>query len=43
MIVVEHDKRQPARPRPPAICKLVDRRFYGDTGVSFYRRATGLA
>jgi 16S rRNA (guanine966-N2)-methyltransferase len=42
VVVVEHDKRR----LPPASAgdlKLVDRRFYGDTGLSFYRRATGLA
>ena len=41
VVIVEHDKRnQP--PESAGDLKLVNRRFYGDTGVSFYRRATGL-
>jgi hypothetical protein len=41
VVIVEHDKRnQP--PEAAGDLKLVNRRFYGDTGVSFYRRATGL-
>jgi 16S rRNA (guanine966-N2)-methyltransferase len=42
VIVVEHDKRR-LPPDAAGDLKLVDRRFYGDTGVSFYRQATGLA
>jgi 16S rRNA G966 N2-methylase RsmD len=42
VIVVEHDKRR-LPPDAAGDLKLVDRRFYGDTGISFYRRATGLA
>jgi 16S rRNA (guanine966-N2)-methyltransferase len=42
VIVVEHDKRN-LPPEAAGDLKLVDRRFYGDTGVSFYRRATSLA
>jgi 16S rRNA (guanine966-N2)-methyltransferase len=42
VVVIEHDKR---RVPPPSAgdLHLVDRRVYGDTGVSFYRRATSLA
>jgi 16S rRNA (guanine966-N2)-methyltransferase len=42
VVVVEHDKRH----QPPwsvGDLHLSDRRFYGDTGLSFYRRATSLA
>jgi 16S rRNA (guanine966-N2)-methyltransferase len=42
VVVVEHDKRH-LPPDAAGDLKLVDRRFYGDTGVSFYRRSTGLA
>jgi 16S rRNA (guanine966-N2)-methyltransferase len=42
VIVVEHDKRR-LPPDAAGDLKLVDRRFYGDTGISFYRRTTGLA
>jgi 16S rRNA (guanine966-N2)-methyltransferase len=41
IVVVEHDKRH----EPPAsvgALYLTDRRYYGDTGVSFYRQ-TGLS
>jgi 16S rRNA (guanine966-N2)-methyltransferase len=41
VVVVEHDKRR-LPPEAAGDLKLVDRRFYGDTGISFYRRATGL-
>jgi 16S rRNA (guanine966-N2)-methyltransferase len=41
VIVVEHDKRR-MPPESAGELYLCDRRFYGDTGVSFYR-ATGLA
>jgi 16S rRNA (guanine966-N2)-methyltransferase len=41
VIVVEHDKRR-LPPDAAGDLKLVDRRFYGDTGISFYRRTTGL-
>lgn len=42
VVVVEHDKRhQP--PQMVGTFHLTDRRFYGDTGVSFYRSDTGLA
>jgi 16S rRNA (guanine(966)-N(2))-methyltransferase RsmD len=41
VIVVEHDKRN-VPPDQAGALYLVDRRFYGDTGVSFYR-ATSLA
>jgi 16S rRNA (guanine(966)-N(2))-methyltransferase RsmD len=42
VVVVEHDKRR-LPPDAAGDLKLVDRRFYGDTGLSFYRRSTGLA
>lgn len=42
VVIVEHDKRN-APPDHSGDLHLVDRRFYGDTGVSFFRRATGLA
>jgi 16S rRNA (guanine(966)-N(2))-methyltransferase RsmD len=42
VVVVEHNRRnQP--PDEVGALQLVDRRFYGDTGVSFYRRQQGLA
>ena len=42
VVVVEHDKRhQP--PDSAGELHLADRRFYGDTGLSFYRRASCLA
>ena len=42
VIIVEHDKRHVP---PDSVCdiRLTDRRYYGDTGVSFYRRETGLS
>jgi len=42
IIIVEHDKRNVP---PDSVCDihLTDRRFYGDTGVSFYRSETGLS
>jgi 16S rRNA (guanine(966)-N(2))-methyltransferase RsmD len=42
MIVVEHDKRR-LPPDSVGAVHLTDRRFYGDTGVSFYRRENGLS
>jgi 16S rRNA (guanine(966)-N(2))-methyltransferase RsmD len=42
VIIVEHDKRN-VPPDAAGDLHLVDRRYYGDTGVSFFRRATGLA
>jgi 16S rRNA (guanine(966)-N(2))-methyltransferase RsmD len=42
VIVVEHDKRN-VPPDALAGLHLTDRRFYGDTGVSLYRRDTGLS
>ena len=42
VIVVEHDKRH-VPPDQVGTLRRTDRRFYGDTGVSFYRRETGLA
>jgi 16S rRNA (guanine966-N2)-methyltransferase len=41
VIVIEHDKRR-LPPEAAGDLKLMDRRFYGDTGISFYRRTTGL-
>jgi 16S rRNA (guanine966-N2)-methyltransferase len=40
VIIVEHDKRN-VPPDSVASVRLTDRRFYGDTGVSFYRSETG--
>jgi 16S rRNA (guanine(966)-N(2))-methyltransferase RsmD len=42
VIIVEHDKRH-VPPESVGGLHLTDRRFYGDTGVSFYRRETGLS
>jgi 16S rRNA (guanine966-N2)-methyltransferase len=42
VIIVEHDKRH-VPPEAVGGLHLTDRRFYGDTGVSFYRRETGLS
>jgi 16S rRNA (guanine(966)-N(2))-methyltransferase RsmD len=42
VIIVEHDKRH-IPPDSVAGLHLTDRRFYGDTGVSFYRPETGLS
>lgn len=42
VVVVEHDKRN-VPPESVGDLRLSDRRFYGDTGVSFYRRASSLA
>jgi 16S rRNA (guanine(966)-N(2))-methyltransferase RsmD len=42
VIIVEHDKRH-IPPDAVASIHLTDRRFYGDTGVSFYRSDTGLS
>lgn len=42
VIIVEHDKRH-VPPETVGGLHLTDRRFYGDTGVSFYRRETGLS
>ena len=41
VVIVEHDKRNV----PPEDCGgliLTDRRYYGDTGLSFYRCEQGL-
>ncbi|HET8724351.1 MAG TPA: 16S rRNA (guanine(966)-N(2))-methyltransferase RsmD [Anaeromyxobacteraceae bacterium] len=37
MVVAEHDRRAPPPDRAGALA-LVDRRAYGDTGISIYRR-----
>jgi 16S rRNA (guanine966-N2)-methyltransferase len=37
VVIVEHDRRHQPPERVGAL-ELVDRRFYGDTGLSFYRR-----
>jgi 16S rRNA (guanine966-N2)-methyltransferase len=37
VVIVEHDRRNLPPERVGAI-EMVDRRFYGDTGLSFYRR-----
>jgi 16S rRNA (guanine966-N2)-methyltransferase len=42
IIVVEHDKRN-VPPDSIGSIHLTDRRYYGDTGVSFYRSETGLS
>jgi 16S rRNA (guanine966-N2)-methyltransferase len=42
VIIVEHDKRH-LPPETMSGLHLTDQRFYGDTGVSFYRRETGLS
>jgi 16S rRNA (guanine966-N2)-methyltransferase len=42
VIIVEHDKRH-VPPDAVASVRLTDRRFYGDTGLSFYRSETGLS
>ena len=42
VVIIEHDKRN-VPPDAAGELHLVDRRYYGDTGVSFFRRATGLA
>jgi 16S rRNA (guanine(966)-N(2))-methyltransferase RsmD len=42
LIIVEHDKRH-VPPDAVGDVRLTDRRFYGDTGVSFYRHETGLS
>jgi 16S rRNA (guanine966-N2)-methyltransferase len=42
VIIVEHDKRHVPSEAVGGL-HLTDRRFYGDTGVSFYRRETGLS
>lgn len=41
VIVVEHDKRN-VPPDDVGSVRLTDRRFYGDTGLSFYRRDPNL-
>lgn len=41
VIVVEHDKRH-VPPEVVGTMRLTDRRYYGDTGVSFYRQQPGL-
>ncbi len=42
VVIVEHDKRH-VPPATAGSLHLTDRRYYGDTGVSFYRRNLGLA
>jgi 16S rRNA (guanine966-N2)-methyltransferase len=42
VIIVEHDKRH-LPPESVGGVHMTDRRFYGDTGVSFFRRETGLS
>lgn len=42
VIIVEHDKRH-LPPESVGSVHMTDRRFYGDTGVSFFRRETGLS
>jgi 16S rRNA (guanine(966)-N(2))-methyltransferase RsmD len=42
VIIVEHDRHH-VPPDSLGTLYLSDRRFYGDTGVSFYRRHQGLA
>jgi 16S rRNA (guanine966-N2)-methyltransferase len=42
VIIVEHDKRH-VPPDSVGTLRLTDRRYYGDTGLSFFRRETGLA
>jgi len=37
VVIVEHDRRHQPPERVGAL-EMVDRRFYGDTGLSFYRR-----
>jgi 16S rRNA (guanine(966)-N(2))-methyltransferase RsmD len=41
VVVVEHDKRH-VPPEAVGSLHLTDRRFYGDTGLSFYRQQPGL-
>jgi len=42
VVIVEHDRHHIPPPRVGAL-EMVDRRFYGDTGLSFYRRQRELA
>jgi 16S rRNA (guanine966-N2)-methyltransferase len=42
VVIVEHDKRHVPLDSVGTL-RLTDRRYYGDTGVSFYRHETGLA
>jgi 16S rRNA (guanine966-N2)-methyltransferase len=42
VIIVEHDRRHQPPERVGALV-MVDRRFYGDTGLSFYRRPRELS
>jgi len=41
VVIVEHDRRN-VPPDQAGALQMVDRRYYGDTGVSFYRRQKGL-
>jgi 16S rRNA (guanine966-N2)-methyltransferase len=41
VVIVEHDRRH-VPPELVGALHCVDRRYYGDTGVSFYRRQKGL-
>jgi 16S rRNA (guanine(966)-N(2))-methyltransferase RsmD len=42
IIIVEHDRRH-LPPEAAGTLVMTDRRFYGDTGVSFYRQLRGRA
>jgi 16S rRNA (guanine966-N2)-methyltransferase len=42
VVIVEHDKKH-LPPERAGSLHMVDRRFYGDTGVSFYRQNLSLA
>jgi 16S rRNA G966 N2-methylase RsmD len=42
VIIVEHDKHH-VPPETVSGLHQTDQRFYGDTGVSFYRHETGLS
>ena len=42
VVIVEHDRRH-VPPDDVGALQLVDRRYYGDTGLSFYRRQLELA
>ncbi len=41
IVIVEHDRRH-VPPEEVGTLVMTDRRFYGDTGVSFYRKQRGL-
>ena len=42
VVIVEHDRHN-LPPEQVGVIDMVDRRFYGDTGLSFYRRMRELA